>query len=100
MASYYIYIMTNKPNGVLYIGVTNNLPRRVYKHKNNLVHGFTSKYKLYKLVYFAETQDIYRAISHEKRIKKWKRQWKLDLINEFNPGLLDLYNTITSYPQE
>lgn len=94
MASYYLYIMTNKPNGVLYVGVTNNLARRVYEHKNNLTQSFTSKYKLYKLVYFSETHDVYQAISFEKKIKKWKRQWKLDLINNFNPEWLDLYNSI------
>lgn len=94
MNNYYIYIMTNKPNGVLYVGVTNNLQRKIYEHKNNLAHGFTSKYKLYKLVYFSQTQDIYQAISQEKRIKKWKRQWKLDLINDFNPDWHDLYNKI------
>src|ERR1700679_625379 len=93
--NYYVYIMTNKPSGVLYVGVTNNLARRVYEHKNNLTGGFTNKYKLYKLVYFDHSTDINAAIAHEKTVKKWHRQWKLDLITKFNPTWEDLYYKIS-----
>ena len=86
--------MTNKPNGVLYVGVTNNLINRVYQHKNGLADGFTKKYHLHKLVYFENTNDVYEAIAREKRLKKWHRKWKLDLINQSNPSWADLYNSI------
>ena len=86
--------MSNKPNGVLYVGVTNDLIRRCYEHKNNLADSFTKKYHLHKLVYFEDTTDINEAIAREKRLKKWHRQWKLDLISKFNPSWNDLYNSI------
>ena len=73
MRNYFVYIVTNRPYGVLYVGVTNNLARRIYEHKHNLVKGFSSKYRLYNLVYFDETTDIYEAITHEKRLKRWRR---------------------------
>lgn len=95
MHNYYVYIMTNKPSGVLYVGITRNLAKRVYGHKNNITAGFTSKYKLYKLVYYDYTNDVNGAIAHEKRLKKWKRQWKIDLITKFNPSWEDLYYKIT-----
>lgn len=94
MHNYYVYIMANKPSGVLYVGVTSNLAKRVYEHKNNITSGFTSKYKLYKLVYYDHTNDVNAAITHEKRLKKWKRQWKIDLITELNPTWEDLYHKI------
>lgn len=94
MHDYYVYIMTNKPSGVLYVGVTSNLAKRVYEHKNNITAGFTSKYKLYKLVYYDHTNDVNAAIAHEKRLKKWKRQWKIDLITKLNPTWEDLYHKI------
>jgi len=90
MKSYYVYILTNKKNGVLYISVTNYLMRRIHEHKNKMVKGFTSKYNLTKLVYYAETNDISAAITEEKRMKRWYRKWKIELIEEENPDWLDL----------
>jgi putative endonuclease len=86
--------MTNKANGVLYIGVTNDLIRRVYQHKNHLVEGFTSRYKLEMLVWFEQTDEIASAIAREKQLKNWRRQWKVDLIEQVNPSWHDLYQSI------
>jgi putative endonuclease len=86
---YFVYIMTNK-SGTLYTGVTNNLERRIYEHKQHLVKGFTNKYNIDKLVYFEETNDIHAAISREKQIKGWLRQKKIALIESMNPGWKDL----------
>ncbi|MGB5435861.1 MAG: GIY-YIG nuclease family protein [Maribacter sp.] len=83
---YYVYILTNKKNGTLYIGMTNNLQRRIYEHKNKLIEGFTSNYGLDLLVYMESYQYVQDAILREKRIKKWKRQWKINLIEEDNPN--------------
>ena len=94
MKNYYVYIMASKRNGTLYIGVTNDLIRRVYQHKNNLIKGFTSKYRIYKLVYYEYTNDIYTAIKREKQMKKWKRKWKLQLIESMNPDWNDLYKEL------
>ncbi len=94
MKRYYVYIMTNKNNTVLYTGVTNNLIRRVYEHKNNLVEGFTKKYKCHKLVWYQETNSIESAIAQEKRIKKWKREYKENLIKKMNPEWKDLYDDL------
>lgn len=91
---YFVYIMTNKPNGVLYIGVTNNLIRRVFEHRNSIVKGFTQKYKLTHLVYFETHQFITLAIQREKNIKHWKREWKIELIEKLNPNWKDLWETI------
>jgi len=88
---FYVYILASKKNGTLYTGVTNDLVRRVYEHKNNLVKGFTRKYDVHRLVYFENTDDINAAISREKCIKKWKRAWKIKLIERNNPGWKDLY---------
>ena len=93
--SYYVYIMTNKPKGVLYIGVTNDLVRRVYEHKHHLVKGFTDRYNLGKLVWFEQADEIYSAIAKEKQLKNWHRQWKINLIEQANPSWQDLYLTIT-----
>jgi putative endonuclease len=82
--------MTNKKNGVIYTGVTNNLKRRVYEHKKKLIHGFTSKYNLSILVYFDYTSDVYAAISREKQIKGWLRIKKIALIESMNPEWKDL----------
>ena len=90
LKSYYVYILTNKTNNVLYIGVTNDLERRVYEHKNKLVEGFTAKYNLSKLVYFEETGSIESAILREKQLKRWHRDWKINLIKENNPEFNDL----------
>ena len=88
---YFVYIMANKKNGALYIGVTNNLLRRVYEHKKNMIDGFTKKYGLHILVYYEHMNDIHTAIEREKRLKKWNREWKIKLIEEENPEWKDLY---------
>ncbi|MCC6448318.1 MAG: GIY-YIG nuclease family protein [Chitinophagaceae bacterium] len=95
MKNYYVYIMTNKPNGTLYIGVTNDLVRRSYEHRNSLVDGFTKKYKLKMLVYFEVFDRVEEAILREKRLKKWNRQWKINMIEKDNPSWIDLYDQIT-----
>ena len=87
---YYLYILSNKYNGTLYIGITNNLERRMFEHKNQLVDGFTKKYRLNRLVYFETFQYITNAIRREKNMKKWKRQWKINLIEEENQNWRDL----------
>jgi len=91
MKQYYVYILASKRNGTLYIGITNNVLKRVYEHKNNLIEGFTQKYGVHNLVYYECYNDIYDAIAREKRIKKWKRQWKIELIEKDNPKWKDLY---------
>lgn len=91
---YYVYILASKRNGTLYIGVTSNLARRVYEHKNDLIEGFTKKYKVHLLVYFEKYKDIVPALIREKRLKKWKRQWKLELIESVNPEWRDLCNEL------
>ena len=88
---YYVYILTNKCNTVLYTGVTNDLKRRVYEHREKLVSGFTKKYNVYKLVFYEATESIEAAIQREKQIKGGSRQKKIDLINGMNPGWRDLY---------
>jgi putative endonuclease len=92
--SYYVYLLANWNHKVMYIGVTNDLKRRLYEHKNKLTIGFTEKYNLNKLVYFEETQDIYTAITREKEIKKWRREKKNQLVNQFNPKWQDLSETL------
>ena len=89
---YYLYIITNKKDGVLYIGVTNNLERRIFEHKNKLIKGFSSRYNLNKLIYFETFQSINEAIIREKNMKKWKREWKTKVIVEKNPNWNDLSN--------
>ena len=86
--------MTNRKNGTLYIGVTNDIVRRVWEHKNHLLKGFTDKYSLDKLVYYEIWQGEIEAIQREKTLKHYKREWKLNLINESNPEWNDLYPTI------
>ena len=83
-------------NGTLYIGLTNNLIKRVYEHKNDLVEGFTKKYQVHNLVYYEIFDSVYEAISREKQMKKWKRQWKINLIEKINPLWQDLYNELSS----
>ena len=87
---YSVYILTNKRNGTLYIGMTNNLERRIYEHKNKLLDGFTKKYGLDTLVYFEMYQFVEDAIRREKNLKKWKRDWKINLITKDNPQWQDL----------
>jgi putative endonuclease len=86
-----IYIITNHRNTTLYIGVTSNLVKRIYQHKNKVLEGFSSTYELNKLVYFEQFEDMPNAILREKRLKKWNRAWKERLINELNPFWRDLY---------
>ena len=90
----YVYILFNKKNGTLYVGVTSNLIKRIYEHKNKLVKGFTNTYNCNKLVYFEIFSDIQEAIKREKYIKGKKRNFKLDLIQSLNPNWLDLYDMI------
>lgn len=90
MTNYYVYILTNLTNSVLYIGVTNNIERRLYEHKNGLVDGFTKKYHLHKLVHLEEANDVVAAIEREKQLKGWTRKRKEELINETNPEWKDL----------
>ena len=92
MTTFYVYILTNKNNRVFYIGITNNLIRRIYEHKNKLVAGFTKKYSCTKLVYFEGSQNVYDAISAEKKIKGWLRIKKIKLIKSINPNFDDLSN--------
>ena len=87
---YFVYILSNWNDSVLYIGVTGNLPRRLYEHRNHLVDGFSNKYNTEKLVYFEETTDVYSAISREKQLKGWTRKKKNDLIAKMNPEWKDL----------
>jgi putative endonuclease len=87
---YFVYILTYKSNDVLYIGVTNDLARRIYEHKNKMIDGFTKKYNLKKLVYYEATTDVRSAIEREKQLKNWHRKWKMNLIEEFNPEWKDL----------
>jgi putative endonuclease len=89
-----VYILASRRNGTLYIGVTADLVKRVYEHKNNLVDGFTKKYNVHLLVYYQQYEDIEAAILEEKRLKKWNRKWKLELIEKDNPGWRDLYEDI------
>jgi putative endonuclease len=88
---YYVYIMASKQDGMLYIGVTSNLIKRVYEHKYDLVEGFTKKYHIHALVYFEITPDVNSALTREKQIKKWNRAWKDTLIEKNNPEWRDLY---------
>ncbi len=85
-----VYILTNYEQTVLYVGVTSNLEKRMYEHKNKIYSGFSSKYNLKKLVYYELTESIEAAILREKKLKKWNREWKLDLIKEVNPEFKDL----------
>ena len=94
MKRMYVYILTNEKNGTLYIGVTSNLIQRIYQHRNKLVKGFSSKYGLGKLVYYEIFEDEINAISREKSLKKYNRNWKKDLIEAFNPEWKDLYDEI------
>ena len=88
---YFVYILANKKKGTLYVGVTNDLKRRAFEHKNHLVEGFTKRYNVVTLVHYEEFQFVEDAIRREKRIKKWERQWKIELIEKTNPEWMDLY---------
>jgi putative endonuclease len=87
----YVYVMSNRPNGTLYVGVTADVLRRVYEHRVGTVAGFTQRYGLKRLVYFERHEEIVSALQREKAIKGWRRAWKVRLIQQFNPGWEDLY---------
>ncbi|MDX2113264.1 MAG: GIY-YIG nuclease family protein [Alphaproteobacteria bacterium] len=87
-------MLTNKAYGVFYVGVTSNLIKRVYEHKNELADGFSKQYKLKMLVYYEIFEDAENAIKREKRLKRWSREWKIEAINNFNPEWKDLYEDI------
>ncbi len=90
MRQYYVYILTNVSNKVLYIGVTNDLNRRMFEHKSKVIEGFTKKYNLTKLVYYEVTSDVKSALNREKQLKNWHRDWKINLVTDFNPSWKDL----------
>ena len=87
---YFVYILTNWDDSVMYIGVTSNLPRRLYEHRNGMADGFTKQYRVHKLVYYEHTNDVYSAISREKQLKKWNRSKKNFLVQQMNPDWKDL----------
>lgn len=89
-----VYILASKRNGTLYIGVTSDLVKRIWEHKNELVEGFTQKYHVHQLVYFEQHQDMLSAITREKQLKKWNRAWKITLIEKDNPDWRDLWEVI------
>ncbi|MFZ3031609.1 MAG: GIY-YIG nuclease family protein [Candidatus Moraniibacteriota bacterium] len=91
MKTYYVYILASQRNGTLYVGVTSDLLKRIWEHKNKKVKGFTEKYGVDMLVYFEETNDVRSALEREKILKKWRRAWKLELIEKENPEWKDLY---------
>jgi len=95
MKQSYVYILASGKNGTLYVGVTSDLFKRIYEHKQNIIDGFTKKYAIHTLVYYEMHEDVWEAIIREKRIKKWNRVWKLRLIEEKNPEWRDLYNEIS-----
>jgi len=96
MKQYFVYILASKRNGTLYTGVTSNLIKRIWEHKNNQIEGFTKKYQVHDLVYYEETCSIESAINREKIIKSWNRKWKIDMIEKDNPEWKDLYPDLIS----
>jgi putative endonuclease len=93
---YWVYILASRIGGTLYIGVTNDLVRRVYQHREKFVRGFTKKYQVHRLVYFEQFSTAEAAIEREKRLKKWKRSWKIELIEKTNPNWDDVYPVIAA----
>ncbi|MGB7102735.1 MAG: GIY-YIG nuclease family protein [Xanthobacteraceae bacterium] len=91
---FFVYILANRKHGTLYVGVTNDVTRRVYQHKAKVVRGFTARYGVNKLVYFEIFDDPLTAIAREKQLKKWNREWKLQLIENNNPGWIDLSHSL------
>jgi putative endonuclease len=101
--TFFVYILASKRNGTLYTGMTNSLERRVHEHKHGLNEGFTKRYGVHRLVYYEYTSDVHAAIQREKRIKKWRRSWKLELIEKHNPEWTDLCSqdgTILPLPRQ
>jgi putative endonuclease len=92
--TYFVYILASKPRGTLYVGVTNNLVRRVFEHKNKLIEGFTERYDVNLLVWYESSESIESAILYEKKLKRWRREWKIEMIEKQNPGWVDLYKEI------
>ena len=95
MKEYFVYMLASKKNGTLYTGMTSNLVRRIYEHKEGLVKGFTKRYGVKILVWYEQHNDVLEAIKREKNIQAWKRGWKLELIEKNNPDWNDLYEEIT-----
>ena len=93
---YYVYVLASQRNGTLYVGVTSNLIKRIWEHKNKVIQGFTQKYSVDKLVYFEQYRDPENAIKREKRLKSYNRQWKLELVEKENPEWRDLYTELVS----
>jgi putative endonuclease len=88
---YYVYVITNKPYGTIYIGFTNDLIRRVHEHREGIVEGFSKEYGLERLVWYEVHEDVHAAITREKQLKEWRRDWKINLIQQLNPDWRDLY---------
>lgn len=95
MKTYFVYILASKRNGTLYIGMTHDLLRRVFEHRTDQNEGFTKRYQVHQLVWFESTSDVEAAILREKQLKKWKRQWKIELIEKDNPEWRDLYEDLS-----
>ena len=95
VTQYFVYVMTNRPHGTLYVGVTGDLVRRVHQHRTDMIDGFSRRYRLHRLVYFEATDDVRAAIQREKNIKHWVRAWKVQLIEGANPTWRDLWPDIT-----
>jgi len=96
MKNFYVYILATRKRGPIYVGVTSNLQKRVFEHKQHLAQGFTKKYNIDRLVWFEKHESAESAISKEKRLKRWLRIWKVELIESSNPEWLDLYETLES----
>lgn len=94
MKIYCVYILANKKRGTLYVGVTSNLQKRIWEHRNKLVKGFTEKYDCNRLVYFEQAEDVMSALNREKRLKRWRRDWKIELIEKNNLSWRDLYESL------
>lgn len=95
MKTYFVYILASKRRGTLYVWVTSHLERRIFEHRNNAWDSFTHKYSVFQLVYFEETNDVYSALQREKNLKKWNREWKIELIEKENPLWEDLWNGLS-----
>jgi putative endonuclease len=91
---YFVYILASQRHGTLYVGVTNNLVRRIHEHREKLIEGFTPQYNVTRLVWFDQTDSVEEAITHEKKLKRWRREWKMALIEKTNPAWDDLYDRI------
>jgi putative endonuclease len=95
-----VYILTSRKNGTLYVGVTSSLIKRVWEHRNGVVEGFTDRYRVHRLVWYEQHMDINSAIRREKSIKRWKREWKINLIEENNPDWEDLYDGLVGLHED